>query len=98
MSEKLLTTMRDGKRMNDMGSFSVAETNPPSHHLSVRSPAFDGKLAMPLYLIDGVHRRAMCRTVDDFGIDWACFARWARAQLLARKDGTAVTNKDMISV
>lgn len=55
---------RDGRCVNEFGSFSVAETNILTHHMSVSSPLVDGTLAVALYLFDGFHCRTVSRTVD----------------------------------
>lgn len=41
---------------------------------------------------------AMSKTVYDSGTDCVSFAKGARVQLWARKDGTFVANKDMIFI
>lgn len=89
----MCTMVRRGRWVNDFGSLPVAEKNPPSERQSVLPPVVNGKLAVPLYLFDGLHRRATSRTVDDFGIDWAAFAKEGRVQLRRKKVCLPVLNK-----
>lgn len=72
----------------------MTEKNPPSDGLSVHAPVVDGKLVVPLYFVDGFRRRAMRKSVDDSGIDWARFAKGVRVQLWSGKDGISVTSED----
>lgn len=69
MSKNLRTKIRKGRAVDTVGSFSAAEKEPLSDRLSVPSPAADGKLATPVYLVDGFHRRAVSTTVDGFQIN-----------------------------
>lgn len=72
-----LTALEDVKRLrimvwkdrwlNNFGLFAVVEKNPPPDRLSVPPPAVDGKLVLPLYFGNSFHRRAVSKTVDDFG-------------------------------
>lgn len=61
--------------MSDFDSFPVAERKPSLERLSAPAPAVDGRLVVPLYLIDGFYRRAVWRFVSDVGIDSVSFAK-----------------------
>lgn len=76
----------------------MAENNHPSYRLSVPSLAVQGKPAVSLCTLDGLHCRATCKTVDDFQIDLASFAKDACEHLGSTKTGTPTTNKDLISI
>lgn len=84
--------------MNDFRSLSLTEKNPLSDCLSVPPPAVDGKLLVLLHLFDGFHRRAMSKTFDESGRDWASLAKEAGVQVWPRKNDTSVINKETISI
>lgn len=67
--EKVRTMVCEGRCVNDFGSLSVAEKNPLLDPLSIPPSAADGKLSVPLYLLDGSHCRALSKIVDEFGTD-----------------------------
>lgn len=97
--EKLRHLVRNGGWIENYSSFAVAEKSPPSCRVTTPPPVRDGKLQIPLYLIDGRHRREMMTgTEDDSGIPWSSYAENARVELWSRKDGRALTNKEMISI
>lgn len=75
----------------------MAKKNLPSDALSALYPVVDGKLFRPLYLVAGVHCRAMSKAVDDTGTDCASFAKGARVQVSSTQNGILVTNKEMNS-
>lgn len=79
--------------MNVFGSFSVVKNSRLSDRPSDPSPALNGMPVVPL--VDGSHRRAMSKTVDDSEIDLESFAKDARVRLQSTKKGLSVTNKDM---
>lgn len=79
--EKLPNTVGESRRVNVYGSFSMAEKNPLSDRLSVSFLAGKGKLVIPVYLVEGFHRRAVSETVNGFGIDEAGFPKQPLVQL-----------------
>lgn len=95
---KLHTMICESREMNDIGSCSMAEKKPPSDRLSAPSPAVDGKLDVPLYLVDGVNQRVLNKKIIDSGSNCASFFKGSRVQLWFKKNGTTVTSKDMISI
>lgn len=96
--QKLRTVVSESRRMSDFGSFYVAEKNSGSNYFSVPHLAVDGELFVPLYLVNGLQRSAMSKTVDDLGIDWASFAREAFVHLWSRKVDTTINSKDLIFI
>lgn len=73
--EKLRNMFRESSRVSDFGSFSMAKKNALSDRLSVPRLAVYGKLAVPLFFVNGFHRRAMSTIVNDVGTDWASFGK-----------------------
>lgn len=84
--------------MNEFGSFSVSRKSAPSDRLAVLPPSVDARLVVLFYLCEGFHRRAVSRTVDDFEIDSARFAKGPRMQLSFTMNGTPFMNTGMISI
>lgn len=91
--KKLQITVRESKRVNNLGSISVAGKNALSNRLSVPTPAVNGKYDILLDLFDACHRRPMRAVVADLRTGWACLAKRARVQLRPKKNGTSVTNR-----
>lgn len=84
--------------MSDFCSFSTGEKTPSSEHLSLLSPAVDGKLAFSLYLFESLYRRALSTSSDAYETSWRNFAKEPRVQVWLGNDSTTVNNKDTISI
>lgn len=85
--------IREGRSGKDFGSIKLAERNFSSDRFSVPPSVGSRKLAVPLYFVDGFHRRAVNSTLDDSETDWAVSAKEARVQLQSRWDGILVTKE-----
>lgn len=83
--ETIRAMVRESGWVSELSAFSVAEKNLSSDRRVQLPPLVHGKLAVPLYLIDGFHRRAMSQIVDDSEIDLAGFAKNAVVHLWAKK-------------
>lgn len=63
------TIVQKGSWVNKSSAFSVAKINSFAER-RVQTPSFiDGRLAVPLYLTDGLHRRTMSQTVENSRTD-----------------------------
>lgn len=77
---KLGNNVREGRWVNNFGSFPVAEKTLPSDRFSVPFSAVGDKLLRPLHVFDGWYRRAKSEKGDDSGIGWGGSANKARVQ------------------
>lgn len=76
----------------------MGEKDTPSDSFLVSFPAVNGKLAVPLYFVDGSHCCAVTTIVDNSGIEWVRFAKEARVQVWSRVDGISVMTKILILI
>lgn len=83
---ELFSLIPDGGENSSLGSSLIP------------SSAVDSKLAVPLYLFDGFHCRAIDGTAGDYGIQRASLAKEARVQLSSRKYDASITNKETIPI
>lgn len=72
---------RDVRWVFDFDSFLVAEQIFALDRAPVYLLAVEGKLALPLYFINGSRRRKVSITVDDSSLDWVSFAKRSHVQL-----------------
>lgn len=79
-------------------AFSVAEKSLFRDRRVQHSLLVEGRLAVPLYFIDGFHHRGMSQTVDDSVKDRKGLAKNGSVHYWARVDGGAMISKQTNSV
>lgn len=82
--------------MSRVSALSVTKKTLPSERRVLRSSPVDGKLAIPLYLLEGFHSLPMSQTVDDYKTDSASFAKNASVFFCARVKAAFLPSKRKI--
>lgn len=84
--------------MNEFSPFPVAKMTPSGERCVQLASLTDGELAVPPYLIDGFHRRAISRTIDDHETDWTSLAKNAPVHAWPKSNRASMTSKQMIFI